>query len=153
MNYQILFDFISQINYNDIIDYIETADSVRGRQQIGYEKIPVPMNDERFTKLISKSLIAMNVSEEQGFGCWVIKYPIGSCISEGTDPAPFGLEHWRLNAVLQNDSRAMFTIAGRAVNLYERDAVIFRPDICQHSVSTVEDLRLVWSVGVLKSNG
>jgi hypothetical protein len=100
-----------------------------GRQGSGYEKMlilhsywPVP------------------------FDCYLIRYPVGSSISPHIDPVPNG-KHFRLNLILHSpNAGGEFTCDSP---LFETSRIkFFRPDICEHSVSTVEgSSRYVLSIG------
>ncbi len=150
--YSVLFDFITQVEMNDLWEFIYTARYEPGRIGTRYEKALVDnREDVRFRDLTKRALRALDVPEDHGHDCWIIRYPIGSYIPPHRDDAPFGSAHWRLNALIQRDKHAKFSIAGREVDLQERDAIVFEPSAYTHSVAEVFDCtRYVFSVGVLK---
>jgi len=73
----------------------------------------------------------------------------GISIPPHTDPARPGFEHHRLNVVLSTDHvGGDVSVDGHRVEWQAGDALIFRPDLLQHEVSTVTSgQRLLWSVG------
>ena len=75
----------------------------------------------------------------------------GIAIPPHTDPSTPGFEHHRLNVVLSTEHEGgNVTIAGEEVVWEAGDALIFRPDLRLHDVSTVTSgQRLLWSVGCL----
>lgn len=150
--YTVLFDFITQVEMNDLWEFIYTARYEPGRQGTQYEKAPINVRaDDRFRHLAGRSLDALGAPPTIGFDSWIIRYPIGSYIPAHKDDAPFGSSHWRLNAMIQRDKHAKFRIAGREVDLQERDAIVFEPSAHVHEVAEVfTTTRYVFSVGILK---
>ena len=83
---------------------------------------------------------------------WLV-YPTGSSIGAHTDPCPAdGLVHLRANLVVDVGDGGDFQAGGRTVDLGVGDAVVFRPDVVVHAVSTVtRGTRRVLSVGTVMS--
>jgi hypothetical protein len=84
------------------------------------------------------------------FDCYLIRYPIGSAIPPHKDQVSEG-RHFRMNLVLKK-SRAGGEFLCKTPIFATQRIKLFRPDLCEHSVTTVEGSpRYILSLGwVLK---
>lgn len=149
-------------SYSIILNFLSLEEQIKlreytglvwedGRQGTGYLKAAVP--DAQFRELKIKSLRVLGADLKDKHDCYLIRYPVRSRIPPHLDDAPFGTEHWRLNAVIQApEIGGIFGVETRSVDLLERDAVVFRADKLRHRITTVygNTERFVWSVGILK---
>jgi hypothetical protein len=101
----------------------------RGRQGTGYEK-----------------MLLATASWPLRFDSYLIRYPEGSYVPPHTDPVQSG-RHYRLTIVLKAPARGGEFICTRP--LFETPRIkLFRPDLCEHSVTPVEGgSRYLLSVG------
>jgi hypothetical protein len=101
----------------------------RGRQGTGYDK-----------------MLLLTAPWPIGFDSYLIRYPDGSEIQPHTDPVKQG-RHYRLNVVLKApQSGGEFVCA--APLFATRRIKLFRPDVCEHSVTRVAGgSRYVLSIG------
>lgn len=121
-----------------------------GRQGTGYEKAVFSGRYEALRGLRDRGLRMLGASAVE-HDCYLLRYPHGSYIPPHVDPAPAGMEHWRLNAIVQEPDRGGdLYIGGIQYFLQQTDAVRFRSDTMIHEVPLVEGRdRLVWSLGAL----
>ena len=84
-----------------------------------------------------------------GSDAYFLRCGPGVSVPPHTDPSRPELEHHRLNVVLSTAHEGGdVTIDGEKVEWEPGDALIFRPDLSNHEVSTVKSgQRLIWSVG------
>jgi hypothetical protein len=150
IGYQILFDFLSPAERKELLSYINEIKWDKP-QDFGYLKQEVLKG--RFDLLIKRSALVLGSEDQTIDDCYAIRYPDRSYVPPHTDPTPAGMEHWRINAIIQSsESGGIFGIEGRNVDLLEGDAVIFRADKLIHRIGTIygSTERLVWSAGILK---
>jgi hypothetical protein len=123
-----------------------------GRQGTGYEKknVLTHLACERLVKRAVGELFAPTLVD-----AWLLRYPVGSEIPAHTDPPIDGMCHVRLNAlVLASGAGGVLYLDGNEQIFDEGDALVFRPDVVRHQVTTVEkNPRLVFSVGANVSEG
>lgn len=124
-----------------------------GRQGTGYDRTPVP--DDLYDSLRVKALKELGVIDNPlayGHDCYVIRYVEGAYIPLHCDDAPLASEHHRINAVIQNPYEGGdLYVNGEKVDLFQRDAYVFRPDTEPHEVKVVTSgTRLIFTLGVLK---
>lgn len=155
MSYQVIFNFISPEEQEELFKLIDKLHWEKGRQETGYLKAAVPVNYSAIIQgLVVRSIQALDNTEPRAltYDCYILKYEKGSFIPYHKDDALFESQHWRLNAIISDaDKGGELNFEHRTVGFTQRDAVIFRPDLLNHSVSTVESgIRYVWSVGILK---
>jgi hypothetical protein len=82
------------------------------------------------------------------FDCYLIRYPEGSSIPPHTDPVQRG-RHYRLNVILKSPQSGGEFVCRNPIYASRR-IKLFRPDVCEHSVSLVQGgSRYVLSVGWL----
>lgn len=149
--YKVILGFLSPDEQTKLIKYIGELAWDNGRQGTGYLKAAV--SDSKFQDIKKRSLEALSADVACKHDCYVIRYPLFSHIPPHVDDAPFGTEHWRMNAIIQaSEQGGIFGLEERSLDLLEGDGVIFRADKMRHRVSTVNGNveRYVWSVGVLK---
>ncbi len=147
--YTVLFNFLSKQDIETLCEMIPNLTFEIGRQETGYKKAAVPQTDERIQDLLQRS--KKSLVTDGDIDAWVLEYPVKSFIPSHKDDAPFGTEHWRLNAVIVPDTYSSLFIEKHMVHMNEGDAVIFRPDLHEHKVSEVTfQTRYIWSVGCLK---
>lgn len=104
----------------------------RGRQGTGYDK-----------------MLLVTGTWPTGFDCYLIRYPEGSAIPPHTDPVT-AKKHYRLNIVIWKSPRGGDFICKNPILDLPR-IKLFRPDVSEHSVTTVEGgPRYVLSVGWVK---
>lgn len=150
-SYSIILGFLSAEEQTKLQEYIKGLVWESGRQETGYFKAAVAEDD--FKDIKARSLTALGTDLKCKHDCYVLRYPAESRIPPHLDDAPFGAEHWRLNAVIQSpEIGGVFGIESRSIDLLEGDGVVFRPDKLRHRITTVygNTERYVWSVGVLK---
>lgn len=118
-----------------------------GRQGTGYHRSAV--TGPEVERLATRSLEAIWPGPRHGHDVWLLRYPPGSHIPPHVDPPLVGgAYHARLNAVIvAPPAGGMLVIDGVEVALAVGDAVVFRPDVERHAVTTTQGERLVWSVG------
>ena len=157
MSYQVIFDFLSVSERMDLIALSEGLVWEKGRLQTGYEKAVVPKVGNVLCNLLqerSHQALGMTSNDmfDAGWDNYILRYRSKSYAPKHYDSAPFGSKHFRLNAIISDAFvGGDFRIRDRHVNLREGDAVIFRPDMYEHSVTPVQTGdRYVWSFGVLK---
>lgn len=152
MSYKVVFDFLSELEQRMLLYDAHSLVWEEGRQKTSYEKAKIDLtNMIQHRDLAKRSLRLLGVPEDYGCDCWVLRYPAGSFIPSHKDDAPFGSEHWRLNAIIQNGLDSEFILNSRSIDMRERDAIIFRPDKYEHAVTEVTGgTRYVWSVGILR---
>lgn len=144
--------FLSASDITNLKVFASTAVFQSGRQETGYEKAAV--DQDLFQDLKKRSLEALGVPLDTKHDCYLIRYPEGSCIPKHKDDAPFGLEHHRLNAMIQNCVwGGELWVDLELIKFRTSDAVVFRPDVLEHEVTEImAGERLLWSVGVLKES-
>lgn len=109
-----------------------------GRQGTGYEKLELLNRWRYFAKF--------------KWDLYLLRYPVGSGIPNHRDPLP-DHKHYRLNIYLWN-AKAGGVPAHDSVICSNRFFTLFRPDLFEHSVSTVtKGTRYVLSFGWSKYNG
>lgn len=123
-----------------------------GRQGTGYERLALRSlvdQDPLYAYLADRALRLIGAPHENHWDMWIIRYPDGSHIPPHKDEATvFGLRHRRLNALVRAPrAGGDFVADGQVVPLAVGDAVLFYPDETEHSVSKVDDVRLIFSVG------
>lgn len=86
------------------------------------------------------------------FDCYLIRYPHGSAIPPHVDPVGKG-RHYRLNLILKSpQAGGEFVCAAPLFS--SRRIKLFRPDLCEHSVTRVEGgSRYVLSIGWVRDAG
>ena len=119
-----------------------------GRQTMGYEHTPI--DETCLSSLVQRSLGAITPEEIVGHDVYLIRYGDGAFIPPHTDPSiADGTRHGRLNALLIVPTSGGIFVHGafspQPLNL--DDAVVFRPDVEEHSLTPVVGKRLIWSVG------
>ena len=98
-----------------------------GRQQTGYEKLLLATWPERFD-------------------LYLLRYRKGASIPPHTDPVD-GKRHYRVNVVLREAKRGGYFTCGAPI-FWSRRVKVFRSDVAEHSVTTVEEgERVVLSLG------
>lgn len=153
MNYEHIFNFFSEEDLVQLNFLVKELNWEEGRQKTGYMKAAVPVKEQPIREFIMRSLVAlgMDMNEDTAYDSWILKYPEGSSIPPHIDNAPFGSQHWRLNALIQKTDGGRLYLKNRNIDLHQGDAIVFRPDVTEHSVSTiVRGERYIWSVGILK---
>ncbi len=101
----------------------------RGRQGTGYDK-----------------MLLAAATWPLPFDSYLIRYPEGSAIPPHTDPVQSG-RHYRLNIVLKASRSGGEFICAKPI-FATRRIKLFRPDVCEHSVTTVVGgSRYVFSLG------
>ena len=82
---------------------------------------------------------------------YLLKYPEGSYLPPHYDKCRCTKRHYRLNIILWNAKKGgIFHSTGYLFNLGR--IKLFRPDICEHKLSTVEEgQRTVLSIGWLRN--
>lgn len=145
--------FLTSSELDALIELERDLTFAPGRQGTGYEKAAVDARAHpQITALLLRSQRALGMTEGADFDCWLLRYPAGSEIPPHRDDAPRNAEHWRLNAaVVQPAEGGELTVDGARVALAPGDAIVFRPDAQTHAVSRVSGVRLVWSVGTLRT--
>jgi hypothetical protein len=91
----------------------------RGRQGSGYDK-----------------MLLLTARRPLRFDSYLIRYPEGSSIAPHTDPVAAG-RHYRLNIVLRSPRIGGEFMCATPI-FATRRIKLFRPDICEHSVTKVE---------------
>ncbi len=126
---------------------------VRGRQETGYEKLAIPIGavPPWLDQLTMSSLAALATpSPPIGWDRYLLRYELGASVPPHIDPPlSEGRNHVRLNAVIRQSIRGgVLVLDGEEIALSEGDAVVFRPDLQSHAVTTIDDgSRLLWSIG------
>lgn len=123
-----------------------------GRQGTGYERLALRSlvdQDPVYAYLADRALRAIGAPHENHWDMWIIRYPSGSSIPPHRDEAAiYGLRHRRLNALVRAPrAGGDFVVENKVFPLAVGDAVLFYPDDVHHSVTQVDDVRLVFSVG------
>jgi hypothetical protein len=92
----------------------------------------------------------MDAVENVGWDRYLLRYDSQDRAPEHLDAAPGdGIEHHRLNALIQAGEGGAFVLEGKRIELQAGDAVVFRPDRQLHAVEAMRGgVRLVFSVGV-----
>jgi hypothetical protein len=150
MSYRIFINFLSPSDCDSLLSFGEEADWSTGRQETGYLKAVIPSGKCEAVKNRALHLLGGN---QLGNDAYLLRYPVGSHIPPHLNDAPFGTEHWRLNAVVRSsEAGGVFGIEERNIDLLQGDAIIFRPDKFKHRVSKVYGHfdRIVLSIGTLK---
>lgn len=119
-----------------------------GRRDTGYEHTPI--DDACLASLVQRSLSCITSEEIVGHDIYLIRYKNGAHIPPHKDPPLMdGLRHGRLNALLVVPIEGGVFMHGnlspQPLELY--DAVVFQPDVEEHSLTPVVGERLIWSVG------
>jgi len=93
--------------------------------------------------------MAILSSEKYKFDMYLLKFPTGSYIDNHRDPAPEGMEHHRINFILNKSFKGgKFVIGGKS---QEGRIHKFRPDKFTHKVTKIkEGTRYVFSIGYLR---
>jgi hypothetical protein len=93
--------------------------------------------------------MAILTSNKYKFDMYLLKFPKGSYIDDHKDPAPEGMEHHRINLVLNKSFKGgKFVMQGKT---QEGRLHKFRPDKYKHRVTKIkEGTRYVFSIGYLK---
>lgn len=100
-----------------------------GRQQSGYDKM-----------LLLQSMWPLP------FDIYLLRFRKGSEIGPHVDPVSFG-RHYRLNIVLKQAGSGGEFVCGSPIYASAR-IKLFRPDVCEHSVTRVEKgCRYLLSIG------
>ncbi|NGY06861.1 2OG-Fe(II) oxygenase [Solimonas terrae] len=101
----------------------------RGRQASGYDKM-----------LLARGLWPLP------FDCYLLRFPEGAEIRPHTDPVGEG-RHFRLNIVVREAREGGEFVCAAPIRASRR-IKLFRPDVCEHSVSRVlRGTRHVLSIG------
>ena len=83
------------------------------------------------------------------FDVYLLKFEKNSCVPVHRDQVAVG-RHYRLNMILKHARVGGVFSCQEAILNWSR-IKLFRPDLCKHSVSTVEDgTRLVLSIGWIR---
>lgn len=151
---QLLPDFLTPFEI-DAMASLGMADTIlweTGRQGTGYERLALRSliaHDSLYGRLSDRALRLIGAPHANHWDMWIIRYPDGSHIPPHRDEATvFGLRHRRLNALVRAPrAGGEFVADGKVVPLAVGDAVLFYPDETEHSVSKVDDVRLIFSVG------
>jgi hypothetical protein len=119
---------------NVVREYFRTAFRwQRGRQGTGYDK-----------------MLLFTLPWPLPFDSYLIRYPDGSAVPPHRDPVQKG-RHYRLNLILKAPRSGGEFIC--ATPIYSSSRIkLFRPDLCEHSVTRVEGgsryvLSLGWVLG------
>lgn len=116
-----------------------------GSKGTGYHKLDLS-DDVATGRLVRRAREALGAPVL--FDAWLMRYPVGSELPAHTDAASGDLCHVRLYALALGSAGGLFYIDGEEVPLEDGDAVMFRPDLQRHQLTTVErNQRLVLSVG------
>lgn len=147
---QILRQFLSQGDVDELLQFAEQHCFDPGRQGTGYTKTPIPPT--HFQALRQDALRWLGVPQDTAHDCYLVKYETGSCIPLHRDDAPMAQEHHRLNAMVQMPLEGgELWVSGQPVSLNTRDCYLFRPDLDEHEVEKVlAGTRLIFTVGVLR---
>jgi hypothetical protein len=149
--YRILLNFLSPLEQEQLTSYIRELEwKDQQEQDFGYLKQEVP--DGKLEALKKRSGLVLG--SEKLNDCYVIRYPVHSYIPPHIDPTPTGMEHWRINAIIQaSESGGIFGLESRSVDLLEGDAIVFQADKMRHRITTIYGgvERYVWSAGILKT--
>ena len=145
MNYRIIKGFILPWERRLLLDAADAEMWVSGRQGTGYERASVRGPARR-------CLIELGVPLDTRHDEYLLRYLEGAHIPPHVDDTLFGVEHHRVNVLLEHaDEGGELFFDGERIELDECDAVVFRPDIILHEVKPVtKGRRLLWTVGVLK---
>ena len=95
MSYQVIFDFLSNKEREELLSFSEKLNWENGRQDTGYLKAAVlPNKNEVIDNLIIKSLKYLDKEDPMSltYDCYILKYPSGSFMPQHKDDAPFGSE-------------------------------------------------------------
>lgn len=94
-----------------------------------------------------KMLLAQ--SSRLRFDCYLLRFAKGAYIDPHTDPAKPGFRHFRLNIYLRSARKGgQFSVSETLLS--NRFFCLFRPDLYEHDVSTIDDgTRYVLSLGLL----
>ena len=108
----------------------------KGRQNSGYKIIT----------LINRKI---NLFKLYGFDSYIIKYNKGHFIPPHKDLVKFG-RHYRINIILFNSNKegGKFICEEYKTYFFKR-IILFRPDLCEHSVSECDGNRVILSIGWL----
>jgi hypothetical protein len=145
-------EFISSSDLRKIRSLLPSLSWEEGRQQTGYFKSSVHGN-EQISEIILRCLVYIGASPKSGYDCYLIRYPEGSHIPPHVDDAPFGARHSRLNILVKSaDFGGILKVCDEEIEIFDGDAYYFRPDLYEHSVTTIEKgERVILSVGTLNS--
>jgi predicted 2-oxoglutarate/Fe(II)-dependent dioxygenase YbiX len=122
-----------------------------GRQGTGYEKAQVPAEVQAIQDLRDVALHHLGVPSSHAHDCYILRYEEGSFIPPHKDDAPFGSQHWRLNAIIDAAEGGILLVNNKPIDLKQSDAYVFRPDALLHEVTPItKGTRLIFSVGILK---
>ena len=147
-DYRVVQSFLSSEEVEALSSLIDSVtDWTPGRQGTGYDKFCLRSKEMApgIAALVDRSKDALQC-EIIDWDCYLLRYPDGSFIGPHIDETA-GKRHRRLNAVIQAGGGGVLALQGEAVPLAVKDAVVFRPDIIEHSVTPVQGERYVWSVG------
>lgn len=146
--YEDLFTTADIDHYIALANWTPTSKWETGRQNTGYEKLALNVGAERHST-IERSLALLDYPAF--FDACLIRYRHGAHVPlHKDDGLPPGVIHRRLNVLLQAPrAGGRLTFVNAGITLLIGDGVLFRPDITEHSVSTVYGSidRLVFSVG------
>ena len=85
------------------------------------------------------------------FDCYLLRFQAGSFIKPHTDTVDSG-KHYRLNMVLKCAKKGGEFVCEQPIYASKR-IKLFRPDMCRHSVTKVEQgTRYVLSIGWVRNN-
>lgn len=116
-----------------------------GRQGGGYHKRNIE-NLRPMRRIVVRALAELG--EPTLYDAWLMRYPSGSSIPPHIDPQISGMQHVRLNAIINRGFGGLLRVSEVDLPLDEGDAYIFRPDLVKHEVGIIETgTRLVLSVG------
>jgi len=101
----------------------------RGRQEGGYDR-----------------MLLFTARWPLAFDSYLIRYPEGAQIAPHTDPVSSG-RHYRLNLILKSPKSGGVFVCATPIH-DSRRIKLFRPDLCEHSVTrVVGGSRYVLSIG------
>ena len=143
--------FLSKAEQQQLAALASSSSSsfVPGRQNTGYEKLPLRDRVELEPLLRrARALLAIDDDNEL-WDAWLLRYPTGSGVPAHVDAADGDFAHVRVNAIVRGaNSGGVFAIDGVVIDLDVGDGVVFRPDVDVHEVSVVgAGDRVVFSVG------
>ena len=153
--FQLIPDFLtpSEIDALASLGMAETSLWETGRPGTGYERLALRSlvaHDALYGRLADRALRDIGAPHENHWDMWILRYPDGSWIPPHRDEATvFGLRHRRLNAlVCPARAGGDFVVNNNlVVPLAVGEAVLFYPDEVEHSVTKVDGVRLIFSVG------